>query len=384
LQNRPLAQGHKHAGHFPKADLNLKTIHIAHLPQPVGAPDLDDPMIPNPNYQPNQHPLTTNFINTLKRKLVCPYTPTPHYNFTLREKKALRNLVENKNLVITQTDKNLGLAIIPYKEYIKAIQYLLPLEDYEEINLPEKEVILLIQRRIFDLPMTDKQQNFFIPDEAELQLPFFHALPKVHKNPLKWRPIVGMHSAPIKRLSVFLSEILKDWMKRLELHFNLEWIPINDNFQLILQIENLNQEYNQVATGDFESLYTKFTHQEILSAFDYLNEYALPVEQFFGFNKPKIRFILGLVIGNNYFKALGKIFKQKNGIAMGTNAAVHIAQLTCFAHELVALRNGLFSKVFYRRYIDDIIIFFNNDVNPTAFSSIYPNHHNISWEILSN
>ncbi|CAG8822769.1 22771_t:CDS:2, partial [Dentiscutata erythropus] len=63
--------------------------------------------------------------------------------------------------------------------------------------------------------------------------------------------------------------------------------------------------------GDFESLYTKFTHPKILSAFDYLNNHAVPINSYFGFNKPKIRFILALVIDNNYFKALEKSINKK-------------------------------------------------------------------------
>ncbi|CAG8797950.1 23579_t:CDS:2, partial [Dentiscutata erythropus] len=163
----------------------------------------------------------------------------------------------------------------------------------------------------------------------------------------KSRPIVGMYSAPIKRLSVFLLVILKDWMTSLEQYFNVNWIPLRDNFQLIYQVEKIKNQFNYVVTGNFEFLYTKFTHPEILSAFDYLNNHTIPIKSYFGFNKPKIRFILALVIDNNYFKALGKIYKQKRGIAMGTNTAVHIAQLTCFAHELVAINNRLFNNIFY-------------------------------------
>ncbi|CAG8836823.1 37847_t:CDS:1 [Gigaspora margarita] len=337
--------------------------------------------IPNPNYQPKFCPQTTEFINSLKEKLECPLLPTPQYNITLREKKALHQLINDENIVITQTDKNLGLAIIPYNEYIIAVKNLLSIEEYDEINLTEKEVILLIQEKIFDLliTMSNKIQNYFILPEDNLQLPFFHALPKVHKTPLKWRPIVGMHSAPIKRLSVFLSDILKDWMKELEQNYGNFWTPIKDNYQLIYQVEKIKNQFAHVVTGDFESLYSKFTHDEILSAFDYLNDHAIPIRTYYGFNKPKIRFILSLVIGNNYFKALGKIFKQKRGIAMGTNAAVHIAQLTCFAHELVGIKNGLFNNIFFRRYIDDIIIFYNN-FDEKIITNFYPSHHKITWQ----
>ncbi|CAG8764413.1 3225_t:CDS:2, partial [Cetraspora pellucida] len=233
---RPHAQGRQHTGHLLAAALNHEAIYFAAIPQPVEGPDFDDRFIPtpttkqrlditstdnpfmtrslddlerrynlllefggggrskvvripNPTYQPPPAPITKAFINSLKPKISSNILPTPHYNLTIREKKALYKLVNDKNIVITLTDKNLGLAIMPYDEYIKALKNLLNPNDYEIIEQTEEECIDIMQTQIFNLTMTmnTKHNNYFIPEET--QLPFFHALPKVHKNPLKWRPI---------------------------------------------------------------------------------------------------------------------------------------------------------------------------------------------------
>ncbi|CAG8801701.1 2015_t:CDS:2, partial [Racocetra fulgida] len=160
---------------------------------------------------------------------------------------ALYKLVNNKNIVITLTDKNLGLAVIPYNEYIKAIKMLLNPNDYEIVEFTEEECIEIMQTHILHLTMTmdNKHNNYFLPEET--QLPFFHALPKVHKNPLKWRPIVGMHSSPTKRISVFLAQILKNWMEELEKLDPENWTPLRDNFQLIFQLKN-QKRFNNIIT----------------------------------------------------------------------------------------------------------------------------------------
>jgi hypothetical protein len=339
--------------------------------------------IPNPNYNPQQTEWSyksDKLIKILEQKIASDYICTPKFNLTLREKKALYNLVNNKNIVITQTDKNLGLAIIPYNEYTKAMEKLLSPDDYSIVNETEQECIEMMQKQICHLTMTmeNKHNNYFLPEET--QLPYFHILPKVHKIPLKWRPIVGMHSSPTKRISVLLAQVLNAWMNKLEKLDSINWIPIRDNYQLIYQIEKLGNNYQHVATGDFESLYTKFKHNEILEAMEYLNK-ILPIPEFYGLKFAKYRFLIHTVISFNYFKALGKIYRQKNGIAMGTNAAVQIAQLTCYAHEHQAIKLGLFEGIFYRRYIDDIIIFSHRCMNQ-IIEAIYPQHHNISWQIL--
>ncbi|CAG8773554.1 12910_t:CDS:1, partial [Ambispora leptoticha] len=101
--------------------------------------------IPNPNYHPKPTLHVQNFINTLKPKISSDFIKTPHYNLTIREKKALHNLATNKDIVITLTDKNLGLAIIPYKEYIKVMEQMLNDIEYEEIKQTEVECIDIMQ-----------------------------------------------------------------------------------------------------------------------------------------------------------------------------------------------------------------------------------------------
>ncbi|CAG8759923.1 14042_t:CDS:1, partial [Racocetra fulgida] len=122
------------------------------------------------------------------------------------------------------------LAVIPYNEYIKAIKRLLNPNDFEIVEFIEEECIEIMQTHILHLTMTmdNKHNNYFLPEET--QLPFFHALPKVHKNPLKCRPIVGMHSSSTKRISVFLSQILKNWIEELEKLDPENWTPLRDNF----------------------------------------------------------------------------------------------------------------------------------------------------------
>ncbi|CAG8799154.1 8969_t:CDS:1, partial [Cetraspora pellucida] len=136
-------------------------------------------------------------------------------------------------------------------------------------------------------------------------------------------------------------------------------------------------------TGDFESLYTKFSHQEIMESIEYINNNILKIPTHYGLSFPKYKYMLNTVISFNYFKALGKIYRQKNGIAIGTNAAVQIAQLTCYAHEHKAMKNRIFEGIFFRSYIDDIIILGNN-INESLIERIYPTYHKINWQHLDD
>jgi hypothetical protein len=67
-----------------------------------------------------------------------------------------------------------------------------------------------------------------------------------------------------------------------------------------------------------------------------------------------------LVFKNNYFTYLDRIYKQTHGIAMGTNSAVHLANL--YLAQLldpIVVRNK--SVLYYKRYIDDLLIVFRGN-----------------------
>lgn len=46
-----------------------------------------------------------------------------------------------------------------------------------------------------------KQELKFIREQRVVEWPAFHMIPKVHKEPWAWRPIVPAHSSPTCRLS---------------------------------------------------------------------------------------------------------------------------------------------------------------------------------------
>src|SRR5205823_6132966 len=107
---------------------------------------------------------------------------------------------------------------------------------------------------------------------------------KVHKNPIKWRPITGMHSGPTTNLSTTLAKILREWHNRFADKLFSFFTPLRDTFQLLSKLYSLKTidfaEFQFIATGDFSSLYTRFTNNEIFTSMTYLNS-IIPLPVFF-------------------------------------------------------------------------------------------------------
>lgn len=79
---------------------------------------------------------------------------------------------------------------------------------------------------------------------------------------------------------------------------------------------------------------------------------------------------LEIVLTINYFKFDDLIYKQKNGIAMGTPVAPIIATLyMAYYEEVFILESFKESLHFYKRYLDDIfIIWIDNNNKPYEFN----------------
>jgi hypothetical protein len=100
---------------------------------------------------------------------------------------------------------------------------------------------------------------------------------------------------------------------------------------------------------DITSLYTNID-------INLLDQTILDLESIPQAKRKILSILLSFILKNNYFEYNDSIYYQTNGIAMGTNSAVNLANL--FLSELLdtAILKSSFSSniILYKRYIDDI------------------------------
>jgi hypothetical protein len=283
-----------------------------------------------------------------------------------KETLAIRNLKNDTSLFWTPSDKNLGLVCLNTLDYHQLVMKHLQQPIYSKIGP-------LIDNTFFDthyqstkrqfvklmnevmIPMETNSNNTQIIKYLKEQLangtkekfkyPAFHALPKLHKGlkDLKSRPVVGAvdwYTTPVSKiLSFHLNNIIKDQQAEHLLS------RTTDTITRLNQIKRSEITSNSIlVTLDIESLYTNIDLSilnEILEHFDpYLKELSM------------------FINNNNKFEYLGDIFKQSNGIAMGTNAAPEMANLY-----LLTLLDTQLLQIdqikAYCRFLDDLFFVWN-------------------------
>jgi hypothetical protein len=281
----------------------------------------------------------------------------------------LTTLRDRPDIKITSSDKNLGLVIHNTIDYHKAMTKLLSapatyvkLDSSTDVLNEITQSTLAHFDQIKPLFTTDElnfiyslknrlHHNDSLPQDTTYWATF-HGLPKLHKGKLPpdlpFRPIVASRPSQLQsKVSIILTDRLLPIMG----HYKRS--ILKNAFDLKLLYEHQHIPKSSFVTFDFESLYTNIPLAELyeLIRLDDNNPLLTPK-----LKKHTIR-MLKFVFNNNYFIYGNDYFKQLDGIAMGTNCAVVIANLylalkfdnVCFT--LARVSN-------YKRYIDDGIFLY--------------------------
>jgi hypothetical protein len=196
-----------------------------------------------------------------------------------------------------------------------------------------------------------------INHQFSFTFPKFHILPKLHKpGVVKGRPISGQ----VNWITTPVSTILDH---RLQEHAHLFPDILTNSQQLVKDLELLNDSsfINNsnlwMITADIESLYPNIKIDRLLSIIGTIDYCCVPLTEF--------------VCNHSYVKYNNKIYKQVDGIPMGTNAAVTLANfyVGSLIDQFICSRPEV---LYYRRYIDDLFIIWKDDLTrwPSAATAI--------------
>ena len=128
---------------------------------------------------------------------------------------------------------------------------------------------------------------------------------------------------------------------------------------------------------DIESLYTNIPIRESIEiVFDALFENETTI--YLGMTRQQFRKLLELALNDSYFRFDGKIYKQADGLAMGSSLSPIIANifLDKFERNLLSGCPIDCKPRFYRRYLDDTFIIFNNEAEAKKFFQYSNSQHN--------
>jgi hypothetical protein len=126
---------------------------------------------------------------------------------------------------------------------------------------------------------------------------------------------------------------------------------------------------------DVESL---FTNVPVLETVDIILDQLFQTDRTYsGFTRSQFRSLLMLAVDDSYFVFNGKVYKQIDGMAMGSPLGPIFANIFLTHFENTFMKNAPVQPLFYRRYVDDTfwLLPINSDVNSllTYMNSCHPN-----------
>ena len=321
---------------------------------------------------------------SLKKKIKCrPVKKVLKDPDCLKELKKLK-----EQFVLVPIDKaanNIGF--ICKKYFLEVLLQETKSNTYVLHQDSAESIINAVAKKCLDIGIPVKGDNKTLPQ--------IHATIKMHKNPVKFRFIIGARNCVTKQVAKKLVKILQLIMKihrrycnKIKFYTGIErfWI-IENNAQILEDIKFINSKRNarNIKTFDFSTLYTKIPLDDLKEKLKEIVDKAFKgghnkyiqitnkTARWFhskkneSFTKEDIFSMIDLVIDNSFFTFGDKVFRQSIGIPMGIDPAPQMANLYLYYYEakfmeMLTKENYSAAKKFNytRRFIDDLHTL-NND-----------------------
>jgi len=324
------------------------------------------------------------------------------HNISLKERKAIDLLAEDKSITIKEADKGGGIVIMNTDFYKRKLLAMLnDVEYYKQIPDNGSQITLSKIRNLLkeNNKLTKQENDFLVKFEWKTSL--FYGLPKIHKSKiiqdaikhsnseyielmdpddLNFRPIVAGTNCETSRLSSLLDILLKPFVKYVNSN-------ITNNIDFLKHIPSQVPESSTLVSFDVINLYSNIPHTLGLEAIDYwLQKYPDSVNE--RFSQRFIKEGIQIILENNNFNFDDKYYNQSKGTAMGTKFAPTYATLVVgfLEQKLYAIIGSIYNdeflsfiKTFWKRFLDDCFIFWTKF--PHELQSFYTILNNLHSDI---
>ena len=158
-----------------------------------------------------QNDIMDKIYSNIRREIQSIQVVPPRPNFSQRLRMALKSLREDPNIIIAKADKGDSVVVMDSEQYYGlAAKHLADSRTYELLkNDPSGDIALRYHRyldRCSDDKILDDYEHRRLRIPSDYQLPTIYFLPKIHKHPLKLRPIVASVKSITTNASRFMDK----------------------------------------------------------------------------------------------------------------------------------------------------------------------------------
>ena len=299
---------------------------------------------------PNIMRYKISVLNDVEAKL--PQKQKPRFNISNNERKALKTLKSNQNIIIKPADKGGAIVIMNKEDYIQegkrqlsnTVHYT-KLEDHEKtiktfIKSIEQSLQKILSKGYID------ETIYKILFRSKPRTSNLYLLPKIHKQNNPGRPIINSVGSATETISALVDEILRKYSKQAQ-----SYIKDTSHFLQVIKDIKIN-DGELIATVDVTALYTNIPHDDgINKVISFLRKKGAP--------NPEIemcKILLEHILKNNYFTFDNEYYLQISGTAMGTRCAPNYAIIFMAELEEEFLNQSTHKPRIWKRFIDDIFM----------------------------
>lgn len=292
-----------------------------------------------------------NLIRGLDKLISTLTTHTFPFQPLLKEISKLKQTLPSVKFL--SSDKNLGLVAMSTIEYHKlALAHLNDRSTYLNhgpISKLSPSFLDGIIDKAYDKLISISKKMKLTNQECKsikskcATVPAFHIIPKLHKTPLAGRPIVGAVNWVTTPFSTLLDIKIQQYLVE-------HTFILRDTTDLTNRWRNqpFDPKIEWLVSLDVTSLYTNIIIEDLTKIVKQRDNH--------------LGEMLDIIMNTNYFEYHDQLFHQTEGLAMGTNCAVSVANL--YMAVLVDAKLTSLPEIrLYGRYIDDICFIFKGPKN---------------------
>ncbi|BHF79088.1 hypothetical protein SprV_0602220500 [Sparganum proliferum] len=264
---------------------------------------------------------------------------------------SLRKLRENENILLTRPDKGSRIVLMDKTDYVEKLEEILSdrtkfsksEKDRDRTETIEKQLTNVLKDLHKEGVLSDKEFEGLKP--VGTTIPRMYGLPKIHKPGLPLRPILDMRNSPYHTIAKWLVEKLKP------LQSCLYPRSLKDTFEFVEAIKNINVDGQTMLSLDVSSL---FTNVPVVETIDFLVDFFRETNYPIGMTVGTLKELLTQCTQNVQFLCNGQLYRQIDGVAMGSPLGPFLANVFMGKVEQTSLKDTINDLKFYGRYVDDI------------------------------
>lgn len=301
---------------------------------------------------------------------------TPNVNSEMESLISLKNKITENDLILIEADKGKAVVILEKTEYKEKI------EEYikdNKLTVLQKSPVPQFDKKVRELVSNSTLFSSDFEKRLHIEMnphpPLLYGLPKIHKTPLKIRPVVSYIGTPVYKIAQKASKIFKSTTG-----FKAER-SISNTLELVNKIKNIHVPSGaKLISFDVVKLFNRIPPYDVMQ----IAENLILKSTIENTKKLELINMIELCLDHNYLQYNNKIYSDSNGIPIGSPLSPLMAEIFLAHIEDKIFAHPASSKILYwYRYVDDVLaLYLGTDRQLDAFKQFINSlHPTIEFEL---